>query len=566
MDNDLIKKWYGEIDRGIKWKEKISSYKKWKKYRQWYRNDFAGEKPGKKQGFAKNIFLSTVKTIVNATYYQNPKVVVTPYIPGQYRESRILEALLNQLISSTRLKKTIKRAVREACITGLGCVQIGYDEYLDYDKEGKPLDYKPLPMDGVWVDYIPTSNVVVPAEIAKPENFQWVAYFDRRNLEDVQENPRFLKKARKELKGSNMPLSQDVSESIFSYDTSGSKERTCYLMKVHDLKSGKVYIFSENQLLYEEEDRLQDKGKLPFEFIQLVEDSEHFWGISVGQVIENLQEEINETKAILRALRKSNILKFLYLKGALQDKDLNDMLSRDVQDIGIGVGISPEHVDSIAQAVQLFQVNPNTINLLRETQGLEQDTKDVMSLGTNQSGQYSGKHNVSAREAGFVNRYNELGIEDYKDTVADAIEGILSRYATYVFKYWTLQRSIKVALADQDIVEKFTGSDLLGEYAIKVEVADYQPNSDEQRKNEMMQISQMMLQDPVLNADMNRAVMFRKYLLEAFGWKHPDIAALFQTPQLPPELMAMMAQMQQEGQELDKQPVREADNAIPVQM
>jgi hypothetical protein len=537
MDNTLISKWYGEIEKGILWKEKVSSHKKWKKYRQWYRNDFAGDKTTKKQRFVKNVFLPIVKTIINSTYYSNPKVTVTPRSSGQYREARVLETLLNQLIDTTSLKRTIRRAVREACITGVGAIQIGYDEYLDTDKDGQPVDYKPLPMDGVWVDFIPTPNLVVPAEISKPENFQWIASFDRRNLEDVITNERFGKD-KKKLTGSHMPFTDD-NKSIFGYDTSTSKEKTCYLIKVHDLKTRKVYVFSERFLLYEEEDRLQEKGKLPFEFIQIIEDSENFWGISIGQLIESLQEEVNETKVILRALRKSNIFKFLYLKGAVQEKDLNDLLSKDAEDIGIGVGISPEHVESIAQAVQTFQASPNNVSLLREMQTLEQDSKDSVSLGQNQTGDYSGKHNVSAREAGIVNQYNQLGVDEYKGYVADAIQGILERYASYIFRYWTLERSVKVAQQDQDIIERFTGTDLLGDYAVEVKVSDYAPNNNDQRKNEMMQIAQIMLNDPVMNADPMRSIMFRKYLLEQFGWSHPDVAMLFETqqyPQLAPQL------------------------------
>jgi hypothetical protein len=375
----------------------------------------------------------------------------------------------------------------------------------------------------VWVDSISSNALITPADISRPENFPWVAVFEKRLLEDVKDNERFDKKARQALIGS-APFVHADSGSIFDYGQMEENDsKIAYLLKIHDKKSQKYYIFSESSLLFEENDSLQVDGKLPFEFITLNEDSDNFWGISIGQMIESAQEEINLTKRILYQLRKNNLLKFLYLKNAFKESSLNRLLSMDIEDIGIGVPVDGEHIEAIQQAFYILESTPNTIGMSRDMQFLETEAGAGVNLGVNQTGSYSGKHNVSAQEASIVNRYNELGAAAYKSIVADVISKILERYSTYIFRYW--QGSKTTMLDNQP--QEYKGHELMGDYDISVDVADYEPVNNEQRKTDMLQLAQVLLQDPMFNSNPQVAFTFRKYLMEQFGWTLPEVTNLF---------------------------------------
>jgi hypothetical protein len=526
MNNEkLIKDWYSAIQKGIEYKNKYSSIKKWNDYRNMFRNSWKIT-----DGAILNLIRPIVTSIINSSYYTEPKITITPPNNLRVREARILEKLLNLIIKRCGMKSAIRRAVRESALTGVGAIQIGFlDSYLSpYDKKGNLLDYRTgLSTTEFWLNPVLSNNIVTPAEYSRQEDFPYIAIFALRPLEDVKADEKYIASARKELKGNSVSYMGQTKESNIFLEKTNSQNDFCVLIHVHDKRSGKYYVFSENQLLLEESDKLQIDGMLPLECILLNEDSEHFWGIAIPQILDYTQQEVNTVKSYIMQMRKCNLIKFLYLKGTMTQDNINNLLSKDISDIGIGIPIESENISHIEQAVKEFQVQPNMLGLDRDLNNLLQQAREQSNVGVNQMGAYSGKHNVSAREASVVNQYMEQTVDIYKDIVSDVIIKILKRFAAYIFQNWQSSKVVQIIGQDgKATLEEFKGTDLQADYLIDVTVADYQPTNDNSRKENGLALASMLINDPLINSNAEMALNLRKFILQQFEWTHPDSASL----------------------------------------
>jgi hypothetical protein len=304
------------------------------------------------------------------------------------------------------------------------------------------------------------------------------------------------------------------------------------VIRVYDKRSGSKYVFSEDQLLTEDKYTGVINEELPVDFIVFNEDPETFWGISLVQLIESHQEEANDIAKILSALRRQNMLKIMYKQGSLVDESVNNILSTEIDDIGIGIPIKGD-IDVIEQAVKVFEVSPNNIGLMRDAETVNRQARETLNIGINQMGGYNPRHNTSAREAGIVQEASNIGVAVYRDIVASTVERILGRFIFLVLQTPGEYRGIDTFMSPEDEVafESVRNADIKSEYTITIDLSDYPTPTDDSRKAEAMTLAGVLLQDPVINSNAETAVAFRQFLLEQFGWNHPQLSKLFNIQQ-----------------------------------
>lgn len=524
---EFIKYWNHQIELGIKYRNEYSDYKNWKTYRAWYRSDFdeTGNLPPKDQRFVNRIF-SNARAMISRTYFRTPSIVVTPARPEFALHAKVLEAVDNYLVRELCLKDILKSAVLQAYLTGIGPIKLGYDSEFGFipeqatdedfetatqlsQKTGDKIEYRTNIKEGMpWALSVQPEFLITPFGIKDPKAFPWIAHAIIRPLKDVQEDQKYNSN-KKKLKGGY--IAEYTRGDLRMFTTlKEADEAFVLLYEIRDVKKGRVYIIAEDQILMDEEDVLQIEG-LPWEFIIFNEDSEHFWPIPDVKLIAPHQIELNEIRVQQARMRRFSLIKFLYQKGVLSQEALDLLLSDNVEDVGAGIEVN---ADTIQSAIQPLKVGDLVADLLNASKAVEEDIRETLGLGSNQLGEFSPYHNKTASEAQIVERAAEIRMTERRDAVADVIANIIRKWNQYIFEFWTQERVIEIAGPEGALGWiKYTGDQLRGEYFVRVDPDVGLPVSRGIRHQQAMELLQMFNQDPLIDQ-----IKLREKVLQQYDW------------------------------------------------
>ena len=551
---DFVQDWLGQIDLGLKYKDKFTGVKDYRRYREWFRGnwDESITRPV-------NRTFSTIKSMIPRIYFRSPTIVVTPLRPEFKWHAKVLEAVDNWLIRETNIKMTLKRAAIESCITGVGAIKLGYDsEYgyipdqaIDADmatatqistKEEAKIEYRDYIKPGLpWAMPVLGEDVITPFGYRDPDTFPWVAHMILRPLKDVQEDQKY--RNTKDLKGGFVPSTSEMLKRAHYSLMEWKDQPFCLLYEIRDKKSGKIFTICEETLLMEYEDALQIEG-LPWEFVMFNEDPEYFGGISDIKMIAAQQNEMNEISTQASALRKFSMIKFLYQQGAMKPESLDKLLSSDIADVGMGIEVLAE---SLQAAILPLQPHGLTADLQRDHAGSESIARETLGMGANQLGEMSPYHGKSAAEAMITNEGAGQRVDERRDHITDILTNIVRKFNQYIIKYWTTERVTEIVGPNQNKYwVKYTGDQLAGEYNVRIDAESGLPVTRGLRHEQAMKIFELLKGDPLIDQ-----VELRRMLLQPFEWIDPSYEMMVQesppgvpgtgVPGMQPtDLMAMM--------------------------
>lgn len=527
----FVQDWMEQIDLGLKYKKKFSDCDMWSTYREMYRGNFGDEATNQ---IVINRTFSYIKAMVPRVYFRSPSISVTPRRPEFAAHARVLEQVDNWLIQETSLKYTLRRAVLEAGLTGIGPVKLGYDSEYGYipdqsvdengatitqagTEDGERIEYNQDIQPGMpWAARVRADEIITPWGYSDPNDLPWVAHMILRPIDDVKQDQKYDKDLRQKVKGGFSCGEKPGQPSTLGHMELGNKDQFCLMYEIRDVKRKKFLVLCEGMCLVNTEDTLQIDG-LPWDFIIFNEDPEHFWPLSDVKMFMPQQKELNEIRSYARIQRRHSILKFLYLKGAITPEQLEKALSGDIEDIAAGIEITG---DAIQSSILPMPVGPGNGHLVQEQQQTEEDMRSTMGFSQNQSGAYIDKTNSTATEAQIVDQSANIRSDERRDIVADVLSRVIRKWNQFIFKYWDKERVVQITGTDGlQYWISYTGAQLQGEYDTIISPESGQPVTRQARQQLAQQMFSLFNGDPLIDQIRLRQLVLQQTDLIDPSWQ-----------------------------------------------
>lgn len=529
-EHKFVSNWEKQIKFGIKYRDKYSSYKKWKIYRQYYRGAWD------KKILPVNTVFSFIRGMIPKTYFRNPGVAVTALRPEMVWPSRVVESVDNYLIGELALKGQLKKSILHGALCGIGPIKLGYDSEFGFlpsqavtensetatqlsKKTGEEIEYQVNVKPGMpWALAVKPEELVIPWGYDDVNSIPWIAHEIIRPLDDVKADQKY-----KNTEGLKGGFREDLKHNPNFKRTLSDGITYTKLYEIRVVKSKKIVVICEGRKLLEAEDELQIEG-LPWEMTIFNPDAEHFWPISDVQIMEPQVKEINEIRTQASRHRKILILKMLIKKGMMEPGEYEKFLN---DDIAACVEVNPDTV--LSQDVMQFVHNVPTDIFAREGLIAQGDLRDSIGFGRNQGGSMtpSGNTPPSAYEVGVVQQAFESRSDERRDVVADVLSNIIRKWNQFIFKFWSEERVADIVGPDgKRYWVKYTGDQIKGEYFYRIDPEAGMPISRALRNQEMEKLFEQFRDDPYIDQ-----LELRRLRMRTIDWLDPSAVGLVRDPQ-----------------------------------
>jgi len=173
----------------------------------------------------------------------------------------------------------------------------------------------------------------------------------------------------------------------------------------------------------------------------------------------------------------------------------------------------------VRKSVALLQSHvPPDLNIAARE--VREDVREIVGFSRNQMGSFeeaSGRR--TAHEAEIVRAASMIRIDERRDIMADHLEKIIRSMNQLVAKNWSAERVVDiVGPGGARYWVKFTGEEIKGEFAFKINPEESLPEDKRTRRADAMEFMKIAQQAPGVNM---------KYLLEQyahqFDWLDPNL-------------------------------------------
>lgn len=527
-----LEEWKSEIRAGVRYRNIFGKSKDWARYKNMYRGYWG------KATVPVNIIYALARSIIPQVYFRNPRISVTGMKPGYSPHAWVVERLDNYFIRELGLKHELKSMVLDAYLCGRGPGILGYDsewgfnpsfnseEFADesltsFSKKGEKIEYSGSVKPGMpWFMRCNPMDFIVPWGTGRFKDAPWFAFRKMRTLRDIKEDPKY--KGVGSLKASfrtKLESSTDARpEGQVRLHEEGHSDWV-ELWEVHDQRSGRVFVISleHDKFLRDEIDHLQIEG-LPARVIGFNEDPDVFWWTPDARLIEVQQLEMNDIRTMAKKHRRVALLKVLYDKGMLGKNALSKLLDDDPKAaVEIDVGAQGD----VRKAVALFQshVPPDLAIAAKE---VREDVREVIGFSRNQMGSFeesSGRR--TAHEAEIVRAASMIRIHERRDIMADMLESTMRGINQIMFNNWTEERVVDIVGPDgAKYWIRFTGKELRGEFAYKINPEETIPEDQNTRKAQAEKFLDVAAKLP--QGAINLQYLLKQYSRQ-FEWVDPNM-------------------------------------------
>ena len=517
--------WKTEIRMGLRYRHVFGRQQDWQRYKTMYRGFWgAGTVPV-------NIIYALGRSLIPQIYFRNPRIGVNPKKPGYAMHARVLEQIDNYLIRETGLKNELKSCILDCFLCGRGPGILGYDseygynpnflsdEYSDlsltsFGKKGEKIEYSDNVKPGFpWFMRCNPLDFIVPWGTSRWEDARWFGMRKMRLLRDIKEDPKYSNKndLKAPYKTRIDSTEAGAQPQVRSYEDDSQNEWV-ELWEIHDKRSGRLFVMSldHDKFLRDDYDYLQVEG-LPAEVLGFNEDPDYFWWTPDCRLVEVQQLEMNDIRTMAKKHRRVALLKVLYDRGMLGKDALSKLLDEDPKAaVEVDAGVNGD----VRKAVALFQshVPPDLGVAARE---VREDMREIIGFSRNQMGSFeesSGRR--TATEANIVKAASMIRIDERRDIMADYLERIIRKENQFIFDNWSEERLIDIVGENgARYWIRFTGKEIKGEFAYKINPEESIPEDRRTRRSEILEYIQVAAQVP--GVDM-------KYLLESYAAQFGD--------------------------------------------
>jgi len=377
-------------------------------------------------------------------------------------------------------------------ITQLGKTKNERIEYNTNVKPGMP-----------WAVRVMPDFFIVPFGVRTLDDCPWVDHIVIRSLADVKNDPKYKNTGK--LEGTHMEmLHKDLHRADF-YKELAKFTDLVELHEIRDFKRKEIKVFVpgyDQWIRPPTEDLLQTEG-LPFIDFTFNEDTEYYWGPSDVQIMEPQQLEVNEARTQAMLHRRIALVKFLIEQGGMEPGEVDKMLSESV-----GPAVFTKGKPS--EIVALLQPHIPA-DLTQWTDVIRSDVRELLgqskqSMGEAPPGRRT-KYEMEVVEAG-----HGLRMDERRDVVADALVKAIRKINQVIFKKWTAERVAQVVGYDgARYWVAHTGTEIAGEYNLRVDVESMTPNTKRVKKREIIELIQALGNNPRANIDYLMRLLLREY-------------------------------------------------------
>lgn len=562
--------WRREIVKAYLYRKEFGDDEQWAYNREMYRNHFQPipNLPAGVKQYDYNLIRGFASTIIPSSYFRNPYINITPTYKVDVGptdslirmvRARIWEAIDNWMVKELKLKRTMRKAMLDHYLTGIGIIKSGYDgqfgflpDNLNIDgntgdnerKDGKGyVEYDNRVHPGMpWNLRVMPDYILLPFGCTEFESAEWVDHVILRKLADLKQDNRYVNV--KDIKGTHTDLlvPNGPNKAYLQKLIGAENEEWVEIHEIHSANDKKVQCIipsgNENKYIREpQEDPLQIEG-LPFSPIVVMDDPEYVWNTADASVVKSQQLEMIEARTQTMLIRRVCLLKFLYKENAISDTELQKFLTGD---IGVGIKVTAG-TGPIGDAIQMLQPHiPG--DLMAWVEGVRGDAREILGLGRNQLGDMDNSSRRSATEAGIVEGANQMRMDARRDAAADCLVDIIRKDNQMIAEFWSGNKVAEVVGVDgMKYWVTFQPKEIVGEFDIDVDIENAPFVTKQGKKMELGQLIGMFANNPSANVD-----SLLRGLLREYNWTDA-MAVLPRAPEMQDKTMSLQQfQGQQSG-------------------
>ncbi len=480
-----------------------------------------------------NLVYSMGDSLLSSLTVPDPEILLTAEHPSAVDRVPIVESVDNWLIRKMKLRQAVEDAIMNSYLFSRAILKIGYDSefgwspfydigqgnqlmgltFTQFNKKGKRIERGSASPGMPWVSAVSPHDIVVPWGTRSIDDAPWIAHRVVRLNSYIKEDPKYRNTSRLEPRISMEAFVNSyghvmAKEKRVSYKTASSHSESVkavfnVLWEIHDKMSGKIFVVSQDydKFIRDDDDALQVAG-LPFVSTTLVKHPRSFWSTPQAYYLGQIQATQQDIAIQSEKQRRINNLRFLAQKGAMEEDELNKLISGDVGAVGM--------VDTTRPLKEVFVTFPqgNSMDFSLQSNANMAAARDAIGFSRNQLGEFDSSSRRTAREATFVKEGSETRTSRRMNTVVDLYVETIKKVNKIIFKYWKLPRH---AMVGGQFVT-FTGEELDGDYLYDVTLSTKRNLSRAQRKIESLSMMIQLSQIPGVDID-----AMKQYIVDASG-------------------------------------------------
>jgi hypothetical protein len=534
--------WTEQIQQGIKYRSACTNEPDWPRYRSYYRQDY-------KSGILpKNIFFEILQLLVPRLYFRNPAVSVMSNdgtLEGLII-SKIVERTTNKLFRMMNIKNTMQSMLMTSFFTATSIGKFGFggihaptpnafDNMLPVDKNGLPVSFSAgCSSNFPWFKKVPTNRFSVPHGTSDTGDNKWYECMEYyRSYDELKRDPIY---SNTNNMAPEVQMDEDSAIIGTEPDTMARNVDRIKLYEVRDRRNHTVFTFAPEvdkgnggRLLYFGDDSLQDDFSSCYLSFTYNKDDERWWGIPYAKLIEPIQIEMNSIKDQKLRHMYLSIIKFIYSKGAFDEKDLKNLVSSKT---GIGIELLK---GSAKNAINPLTTGGTPIDFDKMMIELYNDLRQLVGLSRNASGDPivdKSHSNTTAEEIRVLRQSSDLRLDSNRDQIADLLVNLARLTHSVIFKHWNQDMVANIAGENRVPIWVRFNANLISNtrFKLTVDPDTALPRTRDLRQQEIIQLYTLLAQDPQVNHE----AIVRKLLHEFIGVDYEEYMNSGMQPQLVP--------------------------------
>ena len=486
-----------------------------------------------------NMVFSTVNVIAPSIAVNFPKITVNAVKYENAAQAVIAETVVNYWWRYNDVRSQFRRAVKDMILFGHGWIKVGYrfveeekigtgdDEVSDPEAGGDGATTLVVLEDAPFAERVSPFDVFVDSDATSMHDIKWIAQRIRRPLKDVQNDKRYSKQGRSEVKMmavsrySDDPSNKKVHDKTYGY---------AELWEYYDVASDTMSVFCEGA-----ENFLIKPQKMPYSFghpfvqIRNYDVPDSFYPIGDIEQIEPLQKELNETRTQMMNHRKRYARKYLFKESAF-DQYGRTALESDEDNVMVPV-ISDENLASV---VANFPAVINPPEFYNQSDMIIGDIDRISGVSEFQRGS-SSEIRRTATEASLIQDASNARTADKLAIVEQAVGEVGKRMLILTRQFMTGEKVARLTGKDGEPVWVTYDKDYLeGDFDFEVVGGSTQPTNESFRRQMALQMMDAMA--PFAGAGVINMQELATFVLQnGFGVKNPEKFLMQAPPPQSPE-------------------------------
>lgn len=320
MNRDEVKKWKSRLtyasgvwrDKGLT--DKSPAERRATRFLDYYRGRQEGGVQWK--GIAEsdvvidNVMFPIFNTLQANLYARNPKVDVISTRRSEAPNAGRMERLVNHLVgkSSLRIRREMNAALRDAFPMPFAIVRHGFTPAAEKaDKDGNLIDfYDPAKPDFPWIRRWPAWDFRCDptAQTLQPDDVWWCAFRSMVPLEHLRRNPNIIN--RRDLRPTHV-WATDSLRRVSQHDQAPDEAQLVEVWTFYDKERREWFQLTDGSdlaLRNPDDWPIPSWRSLPYNILQFNEVPDDAFGVSYGELIAPLQDDLNRVVTLALELAK----------------------------------------------------------------------------------------------------------------------------------------------------------------------------------------------------------------------------------------------------------------------